>query len=78
MKTNISIINKLEMLPQNIPLNINNISCNDNYNYIINYNISITHDKWFNLVIIIFGFVFCLGLELVVLDLIKYTEIYSK
>ena len=29
-----------------------------------------------NLVIIIFGFVFCLGLELVVLDLIKYTEIY--
>ena len=45
MKTNISIINKLEMLPQNIPLNINNISYTDNYNYIINYNISIIFMK---------------------------------
>ena len=45
MKTIISIINKLEMLPQNIPLNINNISCTDNYNYIINYNISIIFMK---------------------------------
>ena len=33
------------MLPQNIPLNINNISCTDNYNYIINYNISIIFRK---------------------------------
>ena len=29
-----------------------------------------------NLVIIRFGFGVCLGLELVVLDLIQYTEIY--
>ena len=40
------------MLLQNIPLNINSISCNENYNYIINYKyIYHFYEKCFNYIL---------------------------